>query len=74
MSGTALRNPDFAAMARAMGAHGATVRATSEFAPALDAALATDGPALLHLIQDPEAITPVRSLTKIREEAQAAGR
>ena len=74
VSGTALKNPDFAAMARAMGAHGATVRATAEFAPALDVALAAGGPALLHLIQDPEAITPVRSLTKIREEAQAAGR
>ncbi|HEX2525252.1 MAG TPA: thiamine pyrophosphate-binding protein [Geminicoccus sp.] len=73
-SATALKNPDFAAMARAMGAHGATVRTTDAFAAALDEALAQGGPALLHLIQDPEAITPVRTLTKIREEARAAGR
>jgi acetolactate synthase-1/2/3 large subunit len=71
-SATILENPDFAAMARAMGAYGATVRATEEFAAALDGALAAAGPALLHLVQDPEAITPARSLTKIREEAIAA--
>jgi acetolactate synthase-1/2/3 large subunit len=74
VSGTALRNADFAAMARAMGAFGATVHATEDFPAALDEALAADGPALLHLIQDPEALTPARSLSKIREEAKAAGR
>ncbi|WP_027136035.1 thiamine pyrophosphate-binding protein [Geminicoccus roseus] len=74
VSGTALKNSDFAAMARAMGAHGATVRATEEFPAALDEALAAPGPALLHLIQDPEALTPARSLSTIREEARAAGR
>src|SRR3989442_8727937 len=34
--GTALQNPDFAALARAYGAYGATVEETAQFAPALD--------------------------------------
>ena len=74
VSATALKNADFAAMARAMGAHGATVRTTEEFPAALDAALAYPGPSLLHLLQDPEALTPARSLSKIREEARVAER
>ena len=74
VSGTALKNADFAAMARAMGAYGATVRATDEFPAVLNEALSADGPALLHLLQDPEALTPARSLSKIRDEARAAGR
>ncbi|MGW7517327.1 thiamine pyrophosphate-dependent enzyme [Streptomyces sp. NPDC054796] len=40
VSGTRLVNPDFAAYARAFGAHGETVTTTAEFAPALDRALA----------------------------------
>ena len=35
VSGTALRNPDFAALARAYGAFGARVETTEEFAPGL---------------------------------------
>ena len=39
ISGTALRNPDFAALARAFGGWAATVEKTEEFTPALDEAL-----------------------------------
>jgi acetolactate synthase-1/2/3 large subunit len=74
VSGTALRNPDFAALARAYGAFGARVETTEEFAPAFDEALASGGPALLHLIMDPEAITPRVTLSGLREQALAAGR
>lgn len=49
VSGTGLTNPDFAALARAFGAHGETVRSTEEFAPALERALATGTAALLEL-------------------------
>ncbi len=42
--GTALVNPDFAALARAYGAHGETVARTADFAPAFERALAV-GPA-----------------------------
>jgi acetolactate synthase-1/2/3 large subunit len=48
--GNELHNPDFAAMARAFGLHGARVTTTAEVVPALDAALAAEGAAVLHLV------------------------
>lgn len=66
-SGTRLRNPDFAAYARAFGGHGETVRTTEEFAPAFDRAVAFGKPAILHCFIDPEAITPAKTLTEISE-------
>ncbi|MGL4728068.1 MAG: thiamine pyrophosphate-binding protein [Bosea sp. (in: a-proteobacteria)] len=71
VSATALKNPDFAAYARAFGGYGESVRETSEFAPALARARASGKPAILHCFIDPEAITPARTLTQIRETAQA---
>jgi acetolactate synthase-1/2/3 large subunit len=68
--GTDLVNPDFAAYARAFGAHGATVTETSQFAGAFEAALAAGTSALIELRTDPEAINPRTTLTKIREKAQ----
>ena len=50
--GIALDSPDFAAAARAWGADAWTVETTEAFAPALEQALATDGPALIHLKTD----------------------
>jgi acetolactate synthase I/II/III large subunit len=47
--GTALRNPDFADLARAYGAHGEVVEQTQEFEPALERALAAGGPALIEI-------------------------
>jgi acetolactate synthase-1/2/3 large subunit len=67
--GTELLNPDFAAYARAFGAHGETVTSTAEFAGALDRALASGGSALLELQIDPEAINPRTTLSAIRAEA-----
>ncbi|MEU0845373.1 thiamine pyrophosphate-dependent enzyme [Streptomyces sp. NPDC005962] len=49
VSGTGLVNPDFAAYARAFGAHGETVTATEEFAPALERALTRGTAALIEL-------------------------
>jgi acetolactate synthase-1/2/3 large subunit len=46
---TELGAVDFAAAARALGAAGTTVEHDDEFEPALRAALAADGPTLLHL-------------------------
>ncbi|MGE0482643.1 MAG: thiamine pyrophosphate-dependent enzyme [Gammaproteobacteria bacterium] len=48
--GNELQNPDFAALARAFGLYGGTVTTTAEVAPALDAALAADTAALVHLL------------------------
>jgi acetolactate synthase-1/2/3 large subunit len=73
-SGTWLKNPDFAAYARAFGGHGETVRSTEEFAPAFARAVASGKPAILHLFQNPEAITPATTLTAIREKAKAEGK
>ena len=67
--GTSLTNPDFAAFARAFGAHGETVEATEQFPAALDRALSAGRPALLELRLDPEAITPSTTLSAIREDA-----
>jgi acetolactate synthase I/II/III large subunit len=72
ISATALKNPDFAAYAKAFGGHGERVERTEEFAPALERALASGKPAILHCLTDPEAITPATTLTAIREKALAA--
>ena len=71
VSGTNLRNPDFAAFARAHGAFAARVETTEDFAPAFEEALAAGRPALQHLILDPEAITPRTSLTALRAASAA---
>jgi acetolactate synthase I/II/III large subunit len=67
--GTALRNPDFAQLARAYGAYGAVVESTGQFAPAFEQALSSGGPAVLELRIDPEAISTRTSLSAIREKA-----
>ena len=71
VSGTDLVNPDFAALARAYGAHGETVVRTDEFAPAFERALAASGAALLHVKIDPQALTMNASLDAIRASATA---
>lgn len=48
-SGTALRNPDFAALARAHGAYGATATTPEEFAAALDARPGGPTPSLIEV-------------------------
>jgi acetolactate synthase-1/2/3 large subunit len=69
VSGTDLVNPDFAALARAFGAHGETVTRTDEFAPAFERALTAGRPALLHVKIDPQALTMSASLDAIRANA-----
>ena len=70
VSATSLRNPDFAAYARAFGGHGETVETTAEFAPAFERAVASGKPAILHVKVDPEAITPATTITALRSAAQ----
>ncbi|TXM99562.1 ubiquinone-dependent pyruvate dehydrogenase [Methylobacterium sp. WL64] len=48
--GTDLKNPDFAAMARAMGIHAIRVEDPGDLAKAIDDVLAHDGPALLDVV------------------------
>ncbi|CUA88810.1 Acetolactate synthase large subunit or other thiamine pyrophosphate-requiring enzyme [Chelatococcus sambhunathii] len=72
VSGTMLKNPDFAAYARAFGGHGERVERTEEFAPAFERALASGKPAIIHCLIDPEVITPATTLSAIREKALKA--
>jgi acetolactate synthase-1/2/3 large subunit len=67
--GTALDNPDFAALARAYGAHGEIVERTADFGAAFERAAAFAGPSLLELRIDAEAITTRSTLSAIREQA-----
>ncbi len=64
--GTDLKNPDFADLARAYGALGYTVKRTSEFSAAFNDAARASKPALIHILVDPEAISPTTTLTKLR--------
>ena len=66
---TALRNPDFAAYARAFGGFGVTVEKTADFAAAYEAARASGKPAIIHLKVEPGAITPATTLDAIRDKA-----
>ena len=56
--GTLLRSPDFAMLGRGYGVSSFTVAATAEFAPALAAAMAHEGPALIHLKLDARDVSP----------------
>jgi acetolactate synthase-1/2/3 large subunit len=69
VSGTELKNPDFAALARAYGLHGEIVENTADFEAAFERAFNAGTAALLELRIDPEAITPRTTLSAIRAEA-----
>jgi acetolactate synthase-1/2/3 large subunit len=71
VSGTQLFNPDYAALARAYGAHGECVTRTEEFAPALERALAADLPAVIELVLDPDALSPGLTIEGARALAKA---
>ncbi len=71
---TDLKNPDFAAYARAFGGFGATVERTEDFAQAFAAARASGLPSIIHLKIDADAITPGQTLSAIREKALVEGR
>jgi acetolactate synthase-1/2/3 large subunit len=74
ISATLLNNPDFSAYAKAFGGHGERVETTEEFAPAFERALESGKPAIVHCLIDPQAITPTRTLSQIREEALKSGK
>jgi acetolactate synthase I/II/III large subunit len=67
--GTDLVNPDFAAYARAFGAHGETVTETPAFPDAFERALTAETPAVLELRIEPDAINPRTTLSAIRAQA-----
>ena len=68
--GTDLANPDFAALARAYGAHGETVRPHGGIrARRSSAHWRTTVPSLLHLRIDPQAITMNATIDELRAQA-----
>jgi acetolactate synthase-1/2/3 large subunit len=69
VSGTQLKNPDFAALARAYGFTGETVEKTADFAAAFDRAQKAKTSALIEVRIDPDAISPRTTLSAIRAEA-----
>ena len=62
---TSLTNPDFAALAQAYGAYGERVERDAEFPAAFARAREASAPAVLHLMVDPEAITPAETLSDL---------
>ena len=55
--GTVLKNPDFAAVARAIGLHAVRVEDPDDVDAAVRAALAHDGPVLLDVLTNPTEIS-----------------
>jgi len=72
VSATSLRNPDFAAMARSFGGFGATVEKTEDFAAAFTAAEESGLPSIIHVKFDGDGISPVTTLTAIKQKALGA--
>jgi acetolactate synthase-1/2/3 large subunit len=71
ISATDLRNPDFAALARAYGGWAETVERTDDFAPALDRAMEQRGIRLLHCKTDVEQISNQTTISRLREQSKA---
>ncbi len=69
VSGTALANPDFAALARAYGYAGVRITRTDEFEAEFIAALAREQGTLIEVMLDPEVITTRGTLSAITEAA-----
>ena len=68
-AGTALRNPDFAALARAYGYAGVQITRTEQFETELLAALERPVGTLIEVALDPEVITTRGTLSAITENA-----
>ncbi len=67
VSGTDLRNPDFAAYARSFGAFGATVTRTEDFAATYAEAKASGKPAVIDLKTSANDIAPGRTIEGLRK-------
>jgi acetolactate synthase-1/2/3 large subunit len=70
VSATVLKNPDFAAIARAYGGHGETVAKTEEFPSALARARASGVPSIIHIKTSAEALSPTLTIEGLRKRAR----
>lgn len=66
VSGTDLANPDFAALARAYGGHGAVVKDGADFPDAFAAARASGTLAVIELRLDPQMLTTSQTVDQVR--------
>jgi len=71
VSGTDLANPDYAALARAYGAHGETVERQEDFAAAFARAEASGRPAIIELRLDRRMLTTSQTVDEVRAAAMA---
>ncbi|MCB1549706.1 MAG: thiamine pyrophosphate-binding protein, partial [Hyphomicrobiaceae bacterium] len=62
VSGTDIKNPDFAALARAYGLNGMRITRTEEFAVAMGDARKADVATVIEIVTDPRALTPTKRL------------
>jgi len=69
VSGTMLKNPDFALLARSYGLHGECIEQTADFEAALERALSAPTAALIELRTDPDVSTTRTTLSAIRAAA-----
>ena len=74
--GTDVRNPDFGAVAQAIGIHGERVEKASAIEPAIQRALEHAGPALIDFVTDPRALSmpPKVTFEQVRGYALAMGK
>jgi acetolactate synthase-1/2/3 large subunit len=72
--GTTLTNPDFAALGRAYGLYSETVESTDQFPEAFARARRAGRASLIELRIDPEAISPLLTLSKLRERSVTQNR
>lgn len=72
VSGTALFNPDFAALARAYGGHGEVVEQGGDFPAAFQRASQAGSLAVIELRLDPEALSTGATLSQTRQAALEA--
>ena len=70
VSGTALVNPDFAALARAYGGHGEVVKKSADFPAAFQRAQAAGTVAVIECMVDEEALATGATLSAVRDAAQ----
>jgi acetolactate synthase-1/2/3 large subunit len=71
---TDLKNPDFAAYAKAFGGFGVMVDKTADFAAAFRAAEKSGKPSIVHLKVDSNASTPGLTLEGIRAKSLASAK
>jgi len=74
VSGSELKNPDFAALATAYGYVGVRITTSAEFEPQLLAALSRKQGTLIEVMIDVDVITTRGTLTAIRQAAQTRQR